>query len=128
MWCALIATRCVDIAVPPPARCAAWARKRLSTAAHRLAHIRPSAMCALAVPNSCRFAYDFHSLQQRSSCQRTRYSRETRSTEKGVRGRFVQRRVIAAGQDHHAKSHHAGTTVEGHIQVEGLPGMAANDP
>jgi len=72
MWCAHIATRRVDI--------------------------KPSAMCALTVPNSCRFAYDFHALKQRSSCQRTRYRRETRSTEKGVRGRFVQSRVLTASR------------------------------
>ena len=44
MWPAHIATRRVEIGLPPTI-CAAWARNRLRTAAQRLAQIRPAAMC-----------------------------------------------------------------------------------
>ena len=44
-------------------------------------------------------AYDFHSLKQSSICQRKRESCATRSSEKGVRGRLVQRRVIVVRRE-----------------------------
>lgn len=55
-----MATRRVETATRSPTRGAAWARNRLRIAAQRLAQIKPSAMCAFAVSNLWRFAYDFH--------------------------------------------------------------------
>jgi hypothetical protein len=98
VWGAHIGARRVEIAVPSPTRCAAWARKRLRMAAHRLAQVRPEAMCGLAVSHVCRLAQEFHSLKHRSICHRNRYSRATSGAENSVRGKFARSRVFASSR------------------------------
>src|SRR5215831_14314792 len=68
-----------------------WAKNRLSAAAAIAAHINPSTRAGLAVSKACRLAYDFHSLNNNSTCHLHLYARQITSKGYRLAGRLVRK-------------------------------------